>query len=351
MKTIDEIYAGMCSVYREKTGRDIYSGGDMSVRLYAMAAELNALYLYNDWVKRQCFPQTAEGEYLDNHAEMRAIKRNGAVAAKGYVRFSVPSPTISELTVNAGTVCMTAEGVQFETVEAGVIEIGESYCDVPVRALTAGSAGNVPAGSVVYMANAPVGVSYCENMDAISGGEDIESDEKLRARVLASFNKLPNGANIAYYEKEALSIDGVTAVRVLLKERGIGTVDVVVSSADGLVGAALIAAVKQKLDAAREICVDIAVRAPENVEFAVSVAVDIAEGYSFAAVKAEIERSLFGCFDGGKLGESVLLAELGSLLFAVEGVRNYRILSPTADITLAADELPKLSGIHVSEWS
>ena len=55
------------------------------------------------------------------------------------------------------------------------------------------------------MAVAPVGVSQVTNPEAFTGGADVEDDEALRARVLETFRRMPNGANAAFYEQEALS--------------------------------------------------------------------------------------------------------------------------------------------------
>lgn len=41
------------------------------MRLYAVAAQVQALYVQMDWVQRQSFPQTARGVYLDYHAQTR----------------------------------------------------------------------------------------------------------------------------------------------------------------------------------------------------------------------------------------------------------------------------------------
>ena len=35
------------------------------------AAQVYGLYVQADWVGRQCFPQTAQGEFLDRHAQLR----------------------------------------------------------------------------------------------------------------------------------------------------------------------------------------------------------------------------------------------------------------------------------------
>ena len=50
--------------------------------MYALAAQIYSLYIQADWVARQAFPQTAEGEYLDCHAQLRSLERKGAVSCR-----------------------------------------------------------------------------------------------------------------------------------------------------------------------------------------------------------------------------------------------------------------------------
>ena len=71
VKTVEEIYQEMLSAYGEKTGVAPAEGCDLSARLYACAAQVFSLYVQAGWVARQAFPQTAEGEYLDRHAQLR----------------------------------------------------------------------------------------------------------------------------------------------------------------------------------------------------------------------------------------------------------------------------------------
>ena len=77
MKTVDEIYRGMLACFSEKTGVQGTEGGDLTARLYAVAAQVYALQVQADWVRRQAFPQTAAGEYLELHAAMRGLERKG----------------------------------------------------------------------------------------------------------------------------------------------------------------------------------------------------------------------------------------------------------------------------------
>jgi len=349
MKELMEIYDGMMSRFREETGLDTSDAAELSVRLYAVAAQLQALYLQGEWVRDQCFPQTAQGEYLDHHAQMRGLSRRPAVRAEGVLRFGVERPGQVDLAIDEGTVCMTAAQVRLETTQAAVLPAGRLSVEVPARAVEAGAAGNVPAGSVRAMAVAPVGIGSCTNPQPFTGGSDVEGDEALRTRVLETYRRMSNGANAAYYQKEAMRFDQVAAVAVVGRSRGIGTVDVVVSSPQGLPSQALLAQLQAHFEERREIAVDVRVLAPETKAVAVAVKVWAEEGAEFSQVSARVKAALQGWFDGSRLGQDVLLARLGALVFSVDGVANYQITSPAADVAVGETVLPVLSQVTVTE--
>lgn len=222
MRTAEEIYQELLASFGKRTGLEPREGCDLSARMYALAAQVCALYIQADWVVRQAFPQTAEGEYLDAHAQLRGLERKKPVAAQGTVRFTAGEAAETPRSIPKGTVCMTAGLVRFETTEEGILAAGVLTADVPVRALEAGTAGNVSAGAIVSMAVAPMGIAACANPQPFAGGADGEEDEELRKRVLDTFKRLPNGANAAFYEREALSFDQVAAAAVVSRPRGWG---------------------------------------------------------------------------------------------------------------------------------
>jgi len=346
MRTIDEIYGEMVDDYEAESGLALHDGGDMSLRLHAVAAQVCALENQLEFTRRQAFPQTAEGEYLDRHAAVRALQRGSAVCARGTVRFYVDEGAESDIPVAAGVLCTDGAGTQFVTTESGVIPAGELWCELECAAVEAGEAGNVPAGAVCAMPLPPVGVAGCVNTAAFTGGSAGESDESLRARILASYSSLPNGANAAYYETQALAVDGVAAVEVIPKARGTGTVDIYVASASGLPDAGVVEAVRARLAALRGICVDIAVAAPEGSQVDVAIALSAAD---FAAARAGVQAALEAYFSGKLLGKGVCLAALTSLVFAVPGVKNCRVTAPAADVEAEAGVLPVLGTLTFTE--
>lgn len=349
MKSVEDLYREMVERFSQETGMEVSGTGEMAVRLYALAAQLYGLYEENAWTKKQCFPQTATGEELDKHAALRGLIRNEAVRAAGQLRFSVTETVDRDLTIPAGTVCMTVGLVSYETTREGVIEAGETSVDVPARAAEAGLGGNTPAGTIRTMAVAPVGVASCTNPAPFTGGAETEEDEALRARVLDTYRRMPNGTNRAYYEQQALGVEGVAAVSVIGKNRGLGTVDVVIASADGLPSEELVEAVQADLNAKREIAVDVLVLAPTQVTVDISVQVKAESGADGETVRAGVTAALSAWFDGTRLGESVLLARLGQRIYEVAGVENYRILEPMADVSVTAGQLPMLGTLTVEE--
>ena len=347
MRTIDEIYQEMLACFGEQTGLEPREGCDLSARLYALAAQVYALYVQSEWVVRQAFPQTAEGEYLDQHAQLRSLARKPAVAAEGSVRFTAGEASETDRVIPQGTVCMTAGLVRFETTRSAVIPAGKLTADAPVRALEPGSLGNVSARTITSMAVAPFGVSSCTNPEACSGGADGEADDELRERVLETFRRLPNGANAAFYQQGALSFEQVAAATVISKPRGLGSVDVIPATLAGQPSQELLREMKDYFDQRREIAVDVQVKAPTSVTVNVAVQVELEDGRSRDEVLPRVEEAIRGWFTGRLLGQRVLRARLGEIVYHCEGVANYSVTAPAADVAITESQLPVLGTLSV----
>lgn len=348
MKTVDEIYQEMLAAYQARGGTAAEDSCDLAVRLYAAAAQVQALSSQAEWVLNQSFPQTAAGECLDRHAEMRGIVRAPATAAQGTLRFSVESAGTTDRTVDAGTVCLTESGVAFVTTARTVIPAGGLTADAPAAASEPGAQGNVGVGTVTLLGGCPTAVTACTNPKAFSGGQDAEDDEHLRARILDSYRRLPNGANAAYYEKTALSHPGVAAAKAVGRARGIGTVNVYLTSPSGVPETAVLDGVRADLAASREIAVDVAVLPPKTAALDVTVQISPAENVSFDAAKAAADGAVRGLFTGALLGRPVYLAELTDRVYGAAGIANCRVAAPAADLPGSPDTLPVLGTLTIT---
>ena len=349
-KTIDGIYEEMLAVFGEASGYLPSASCDLAARLYAGAAQIQGLYLQAQWLLDQSFPQTAQGGYLDQHAQLRGITRGVATCATGKLRFGISTAVGADLTIDAGTVCVTGTGIRFATTDAVVLRAGKLYADAPAVALEPGRQGNVAANTVTIMAAMPVGVKACTNPEAFSGGDDEEDDSSLRRRLLDSYLRLPNGANAAYYEQTALSRTGVAAALAVRCPRGVGSVDLYVATDAGIPDQDLLRELNDYLQEKREISVDLRVLAPTTAAVNINVAVQPAAGSTFAKARADADAALRAAFTGAMLGKGVTLAYLGNLLYSLESVQNYRFTSPAADLAASPTVLPRLGTVTITEW-
>lgn len=347
MRTVEEVYQEMLSDFQTRIGETVDNNCDLAVRLYAVAAQVSALETQAEWVKDQCFPQTAQGIYLDYHAQMRALTRQSAIRATGTLRFSVRVVTEEDLPIPIGTVCISTSEMHYETVEEAVLPAGELFVEIPARAMEPGAAGNTAAGSILTMSVPPAGISHCTNFAAFTGGEDAESDESLRARILDSYQRLPNGANTAFYESQAMLHEGVVAAKAVGRARGVGTVNVYVATSAGMPDAALLQEIQTELAEKREIAVDVQVLEPEKQAVDVEVTLEVASGADKEAVRTAAEATVRGYFSGALLGKGVQLSQLYALLHGMENVNNYYINAPAADLAAKTTVLPQLGTLQI----
>jgi uncharacterized phage protein gp47/JayE len=135
-----------------------------------------------DFLARQIFPDTAEGEYLREHWSAKvpplyATTAGGEAEATGIPGRAVPS----------GVVFSAASGERYYSEKASRLD-ASGKATIAVKAQNPGAQANLPAGEKLSMASAvPPGVDSSAMVGGagITGGSDAESDEEYLARVLA----------------------------------------------------------------------------------------------------------------------------------------------------------------------
>ena len=287
------------------------------------------------------------GEDLDKHAKLRNVTRRQAAKATGTVRFYVSQPQETGTEIAKGTVCMTAAGVRFLTTETVAVKAGELYAEAPVIADEAGAAGNVGANTIVFMALPPVRIVACANPEPLTNGLDEEGDEELRSRVLATYQRLANGANNAFYRQAAMSFDEVAAVTVLPRYKGVGTVGVVPAAQGGVPREELLKEMQAYFDEVREIACEVTVLPPEVVNVDLELELWVKEDRDYNTVAGAVERTLMDWFNGERLGQPLLRAQLTSLVFGVDGVANCVFAKPASDLPLNSRTLPVLNTLKL----
>lgn len=350
--TYDEILLAMRARYRELAGFDADAASDIGIRLRVLAAETAAAYEKIEELRNQVFPQTSSGKCLELHAETRAIKRKPAVAACGTLKFSRETPAYSDILIPAGILCSTRPEPQlfFETTRDTVLSAGEAEVEVEAVASVPGSDGNVATDAVCTMISPAAGITSVTNPEPFSGGVDEESDDALRARLLAAYQNISNGTNSAFYYDLAMSREGVLSVKVLPRRRGRGTVDVVITTPT-VEEDCIAVDIQEELNLRKEINVDVLVLAAIREYPTISAEIAVMEGYRFDLVSKSCKKVITERLSNLNVGESLLLADIGSRLLAVDGVYNYKITSPAKDIIPANDRVLRAGDIEVTRMA
>ena len=89
------------------------------------------------------------------------------------------------------------------------------------------------------------------------------------------------------------------------------------------------------------------VSAPVTQTVDVTLQIQAAENRDGAAVREQVRQAVLDWFNGQRLGKPELRAQLGGLIYAVDGVENYTIEAPAADVELDGNELPVLGELTV----
>ena len=331
-RSYEELLNEMTDGFQAISGYSPKEAGDLYVRLCLLAQELSSLHEKLDFAGRMLFPDTAQGEYLDRHAQTRGLVRKEAVPAAGVLRFSRDTAAAYDISIPQGTLCCTRgeEPVRFATTAGGALEAGQTQVDIPAQAVDGGRMGNVAAGAVTVLVTPPQGIAQVENPAPFAGGADEEDDETLRERLLAAYASVANGTNAAYYYNLAMSFPFVRSAHVIPRKRGRGTVDIMVDVGSSDTGR--LSEISDAVASQREIGVDAAVSQAEAKSVSVSVSLTAASGF-IPELVVEAAQAALEDF-GGRLGVSqpLKLIDLYTCLIHIQGVDNFQVTAPDSDV-------------------
>jgi len=125
------------------------------------------------------------GSALDDYCAQFGIKRIPAKRATGLIEFTRGKAATANIPIPVGSIVVTGTTprVAFSTYTSAWLPKGQTSVFVPIQAMQAGMAGNLPVGSLTTRASAVSGVNVAVNQAApTTGGQDAESDSSLRER-------------------------------------------------------------------------------------------------------------------------------------------------------------------------
>lgn len=305
------------------------------------AGVTHGLYGYLDWLAKQLLPDTAEAEHLGRWASTWGISRKVAVAAKGSVTVT---GTVGSV-VLAGTLLQRADGAEYTTdVEA---TLAAATANIAVTASLAGSAGNTDTAGTLSIVSPIAGVNsqVVVASPGITGGTDTETDDSLRARLVARIRTPPHGGSDKDYLAWMLEVSGVTRAWVYPEHLGIGTVGLtfVCDDLDPVIpDAAKVAAVQAYIDTVRPVTAQATVFAPVAVPLDCTIRLTPNTTTVQTAVLAELADLLSR---EAEPGGTILISHLREAISLAAGETDHALITPVADVTHTTGQIATLGTI------
>lgn len=234
----------------------------------------------------QVYLHTATGGWLDLKAAEYGVFRKEAQKTQGQVTVSRLS-AVGQIIIPEGTIFKTdsdlnGQELRFMTTQRIVLDNGQTQINVPVEAEFEGAIYNVGEKRIANMVTLVSGIDTVTNTAAwvTREGSNIEDDESLRQRALNKWQQLALGVPGDSYASLAQEVVGVVTVRVDDQHpRGQGTIDVIVTGAQGLPTQQLINDTQAYINKKKSIIADVLVLAPEAVAVPITATLYIDPDY------------------------------------------------------------------------
>lgn len=364
-----------------------------------LAGAAHMLHGHLEYLSKQIFPDLSDEEYLIRQAALFGITKtpatyaNGNVVVTGTNGTSIPVDTVlvrsdgSEYLVDSGVVIATLtawasatayavgdlrtnggniyqcsiagtsagsggptgtdEAIVDGTVTWRYIAGGSAAVLAAVTADQAGQDGNCDAGVELSFESPISGADSIAIVDVeeLVGGTDQETTEALRVRLLERMRDPPHGGTASDYIAWAKEVSGVTRAWCYPMESGPGTVTVrFVRDNDASIfpDAGEVTDVQDYIDEVRPVTADVTVEAPVDDPIAMTIEIYPDTAETRAAVEAELEDYLFRT---ASPGVTTLLSQLELAVGTAEGVTDFDITVPAADVVHATGYLATLGTI------
>lgn len=263
------------------------------------------LYLSSEWAQeilRRGFALTTFGPYLRLRCEEHGVIPRPAIAATGNVKITGAAGTV----IPIGTLVATpadeitdTQSIEYETTGSATLD-SQGEAIVAIKAIEAGTAGNVPIGAISLLVNSLPGVTSVTNSAATTGGTDEETDESLLSRFLIKVRQPGTSGNKADYQQWALESPGVSRVQVEPLWNGPGTVRLFLLNTEKRApNQEIVDAVQQYIspmagqgEGKAPIGASVTVSAAVEVPIHISVKLTLASGVTLYEVRSEFEAGL-----------------------------------------------------------
>ncbi len=224
-------------------------------------------------------------------------------------------------------------GLLFASVEDVVSETGVE--EILVECTTAGTIGNIPAGSITKIPVTIDGLSTIINNQGATGGYNDEEDDALRERYYEDLRLPIVSGNKNHYRKWAKEITGVKDAKVKSLWNGDNTVKVIILDEENLIATdELVSQVQEYIDPLTSwgegegqapcgaYCT---VSKALQKDISISANIEIKTGFDFETVKTNVENSLKTYFKEIAFDEEKIVSytQISSYILKADGVKDH----------------------------
>ena len=205
----DALVAELTADLEQRIGTTVRPDSPEMLILRWTAAALTQGRVLSNFAANQNLPSRATGENLDALAELfYTASRATAAPAWCTVRFYLSTVRGTAVLIPAGTrVTDDAQTLYWETTEDGYVSAGEQYVDLPVRCMTAGTAGNGwSAGQIRKLVDLYDYQGGVESITGSDGGADEQSDDELYEAMIASMVAPSTAGSVGGYIYHAKAV-------------------------------------------------------------------------------------------------------------------------------------------------
>jgi len=279
------------------------------------------------------------GTDLDSWMADYGLTRIQATPATGQVTFARFTAAM-QATIPVGTQIQTGDGTQQFAVVADstqpafnaaanayIIPAGTSSISASVMAVTAGTGGNVSAGSISVIGQALPYVDTVTNPSPFVNGENAETDAAFRSRFISYLGSLSRATKAAI-GNALLSMQTGVSYTLVENQAYNGTTQlgffyVVVDDGSGHPSSTFLSSAYNAVDAVRPFTIAFAVFAPITITANVVMYVTVAAGYDPVATKALAQSAVQTYLASLTLGQTCAYTRLAQVAYdASPGVTN-----------------------------
>lgn len=367
VKDFISIVASMINWSRASTSKitDYNVGSVARTLMEAPAAEIDELY-------QQMFIGIKEAIPVSVYTSF-SFDKLPAIAAGGRLRVQLV-PSDEDQVIQAGTTASsTGLSTTYSTLQDVTVPAGASFIDLTLQADETGTVGNISAGQDFTLTPLPSGFVSATNLVAFVSGQDEESDDERKLRFAAYINSISRATNAALrYGLSTASIldeDGniieraaaTTTVEPYLDDPNspIALVNCYIHNGVGGTSASLVARAQEIVDGYYDSTgtavpgykaagVKTTVYAAGEVLVPVTGALTALDGYDHDALVESATQAVFAYLSGLGIGATVIRAQIIRLVKEIDGVYDFELTAPGANISVGKSEKAMPGSISIT---